>query len=134
MDEIQANDSPFKHQEQKNPKIRLIDELIEKQCNKGSIAIYGAGIHTEELLFHTKLRDLIIEYIVDKNPGNDDVFGLPILKPVAIENNPPDIVLISSFKYQNEIADYLVGALSYKGKIVKLYSKEDTSPFYLQYN
>jgi len=130
MTELQSGNSPFKYKEKENSRIRTVDELIKRECNRGSIAIYGAGEHTENLMDRTSMDEMDVQYIVDRNDCINNLFGIPVLKPSEISKNPPDIVVISSFKFQNEMVEYLRESLGFKGKVIRLYGSEDNRAFY----
>lgn len=112
-------------------KIKVINRILNNIDENSSIVIYGAGEHTNKLLQYTDILNKNIMYIVDKSKYNYKLYG-KFVKPIeSILTDKPDHIIISSYSYQEEICNFLIDELNYRGKIVKLYDKNDTEPFYI---
>ncbi|WP_017752675.1 hypothetical protein [Clostridium tyrobutyricum] len=98
------------------------------------IIIYGGGIHTQELLLHTNLSKKNIIGIVDKNiyvDSEEQYMGkYNMFNPKIINSVNPDVIVISSYKYQNQIYDFLKNSINFKGEIIRLYKIYDRCAFY----
>lgn len=114
-------------------KINKINKLFDNIEQQQKIVIYGAGKHTEQLLKLTNLRNKKIVSIVDqKYMEKQCLFDISINSPDIINELKPNLIIISSFEYQETINSYLRNILSYRGQIIKLYNNEtDFKPFYL---
>lgn len=88
--------------------------LMEQVVNK-EIAIKGAGVHTKELL---KILDsrVIVKYIISNS--NKEKMQFPILSNCESEEIDVDLILISSFKYREEMKKDL---LLCSKKVVDIY-------------
>ena len=77
----------------------------EIDSNK-KIAIWGAGDHGNELIKLLPVKNKNMIFFVDKSLGGigEELEGYPIYKPEAVEKYNIDLVIISSFRYRNEIA------------------------------
>ena len=87
------------------------------------IIIYGAGMHTTQLIQSGLLDNVKIDSIVDSNPKKHGTFfeGYRIQSPeIIIDKNIP--VLISSYDSQEEISNYLNDAFPHI-TLIKLYDK-----------
>jgi hypothetical protein len=105
---------------------KKIEDKIFQRVKKGSsVYIYGAGIHTSQLLAYTDLKNYAsIKGLLDSSPtkwgkmtGNYRCFNLE-----EIELGKDDIIIISSYASEDEIYDYL--GERYRGDIVKLYGDD----------
>lgn len=88
---------------------RIASEL-QAWCAAGSrVAIYGAGYHTECLLDATDLRRAELVALVDGNPAKQGtrVLGLPVVSPRELGALAPDVVVISSYDFQDEMVESL---------------------------
>lgn len=119
------NDIKLKADEIKN----IIKQIDEKE----KIIIYGSGKHTDKLFECTRIKNKNIQCIVDKDYKNIVISnGYNVLSPEVLRNQENYLVIISSFQFQDDIEQYLIQNLNYKGRIIKLYSKFDNQPFYNQ--
>lgn len=73
------------------------------------MVIHPAGSFTMELLTYTALGESRVLALSDNDAGlrSEKRLGLPVIAPSAIPELAPDIVLIASPHYENEIAETL---------------------------
>jgi len=107
-----------------------IAERIEAIGNSDTVVVYGSGEHTDKLFEFTSLSNKKIQCIVESSPQKTDYRDIPVKSPEAIREIDPDVIVISSFRYQDEIASFLIDSLSYRGKVITLYTSGDFKPFY----
>jgi len=106
---------------------------FKKDCNaifsklrNRDIVIYGAGIHTSSLLEKFPiLQELNIRAISDKN---EELWGqklnnITIISPNEIEKYG-NTIIISSFKFENEISKELQALYGEKVEIINLYNEK----------
>ncbi|WP_269059921.1 hypothetical protein [Iocasia frigidifontis] len=94
------------------------------------IVIYGAGEHTLKLLELTDLPKKNIQFIIDSYKTNFKVNKYEVKKPEKLKKLDVDIVIVSSFRFQNEIVKYLKDKLNFNGKFITLYNENGFEPFY----
>ncbi|MCP3984518.1 MAG: methyltransferase domain-containing protein [bacterium] len=84
---------------------RVDAELPGWRSEELRIAIYGAGYHTECLLDATDLRKAELVALVDGNPAKQGsrVLGLPVVAPEGLAALRPDVIVISSYDFQDEM-------------------------------
>lgn len=82
-----------------------IDDFRRNFCNYKDkrIVLYGVGRYTATLL--DGIKDYEFVGLMDKDPGNvgKELFGLPVLDPVAVEQNADMIIINTSETYWNVI-------------------------------
>ncbi len=114
-------------------KIREINQRLEKAGN-GKIAVWCLGVHTEKLAEYTDLLKYNIKFFIDKNAdmyGKDfEIYGKPVRSPREAAHADIDYIVISTYKYQNEILAELKSR-GMEEKAVTLYSDTDEGDFYL---
>lgn len=103
-----------------------LEPLIHSQLSlwgARKVAIFGAGRHTENLFNWTDLEQANIIGLVDNNESLQGQmrFGLPVIAPEKILTLHPDIVVISSASYQDEIKQQLSEQLPQNVEIITLY-------------
>lgn len=120
---------PFKH-EQENCNVmsqyvsnskQHLENALARVPNK-TIVIYGAGSHTARLLpYIERLPEVTIVAVVDSNPNlvNKTIGKWIIQAPSVIASLPDAHVLVSSFRFQNEIAAGLRNG--YPNQLILLY-------------
>lgn len=111
-------------------KILQIEQRIEKIEKNKTIVIWCAGVHTEKLFKYTSLLTFPNLEIVDNDKNGMFLFGRKVHSKESIHWNLVDYVVISSFKYQNEILQQLSNDIKYKGEVITLYDQNDKSEFY----
>jgi SAM-dependent methyltransferase len=85
--------------------------------------LYGAGIHTSQLLDHTDLAPRIIA-IADRDPKKwgQMLAGKPVISPAELAAHPqPAPIIISSFVSEKQIIDALLANGIAASRIVPLY-------------
>lgn len=113
----------YVNQEKRNWK--NTQQKIKNMVAKGSIVyIYGAGIHTSQLLAFTDLKEnLNILGLLDSSPTKwgKKLGDLKCHNPQTIHFNKGDIIIISSFASENEIYESLVQSRQDGIKVIRLY-------------
>jgi SAM-dependent methyltransferase len=101
-----------------------VDQLVA-DCNRDGkrIAVFGAGFHTQELLRRTRLREARLVGLLDNDRRKQgrEILGLPVVAPADIDALDPDLILISSYAFQDEIYDSLETQRRRGRDVVKLY-------------
>jgi SAM-dependent methyltransferase len=105
--------------------ISKLEQFLETNKDKKIVA-YGAGGRGIMTLSALKNSSLI-KFIVDKNPKGDDIFSpkthIPVYNISKLNEYKPDIIIIFSFGYFNEIVNEL--EIEYKidpSKVISLLS------------
>jgi SAM-dependent methyltransferase len=97
---------------------------LEERAPGGKILVYGAGTHAVALL--RRLPDWLqgdkISF-ADSNPRIDTFLGRPVLSPAEIEFGEFDLVVISSYAYQEEIAKSLIVLGCPEAKLFRFYDE-----------
>jgi Radical SAM superfamily./C-methyltransferase. len=120
------NDSNF------STKIKHINNILNNINPNKNIVIYGSGEHTWKLFQYTDILNKNIKYIVDRNNYGFKLYGKNIENIEKISKDIPDIIIISSYRYQEQMFEFILNELEYKGEIIKLYDKNDSGPFYVE--
>jgi SAM-dependent methyltransferase len=86
------------------------------------IIVWGVGTHTQRLLATGALNPANIVAFVDSNPKyqNQQLEGIPVVRPETLKNRPEPI-LISSFGFQQEIANQIRG-MKLPNELILLYA------------
>ena len=100
----------------------IYSKLLRKIEDEDKIIVWGAGLHTQNLLKNKFFRKKIL-YFVDSNINynNKKLYDLDIKLPEKIKEDIP--ILISSYGYENEIYNQIKNDLKLNNKIIKLYEK-----------
>ncbi len=70
------------------------------------MCVFGAGAHTRWLLEVTAdLPPLPIDFILDDHATETSVAGIPVCKPEELEPNAIDLILLSSDRWEDELAN-----------------------------
>jgi len=114
-------------------KFRYKRFLFNRHCNKifknlknKDIVIYGAGIHTLNLFKNFEIfKTLNIMAIADQNKTlwGTKINKIPIISPKEIHNYA-NTVIISSFKFENDIKQYLIQEYNNKLELHTLYNSK----------
>ncbi len=101
---------------------KFLNSIKEKLEGLKNIVIYGAGMHTSQMIQEGLLNDINIEYIVDSDPKKwgSKFFNYIVMSPEILKNCKYS-VLISSYDSQEEISSYLLNEFP-SIKQVKLYN------------
>ena len=98
---------------------------IKDRVIRGSSAyIYGAGIHTSQLLAFTDLKQYLnILGLLDSSPTKWEkkIGSLTCYKKNAVDFKESDTIIISSFDSENEIYKSLTPLIQNGVKVIKLY-------------
>jgi FlaA1/EpsC-like NDP-sugar epimerase len=106
---------------------RALDPLVERWSNEGlRVAVYGAGVHTEQLLRSSRLLRAPLVGLVDRNGDHHGgpLWGMPVVSPERIMELAPDVVLISSKAFQHEINRLLETLVPEQVERVMLYGAD----------
>jgi len=97
---------------------------LEERAPDGKILVYGAGTHAVALL--RRLPDWLRSdraSFADSNPRIGSFLGRPVLSPSEIDFGKFDLVVISSYAYQEEIAKSLLGLGCPEDKLFRFYDE-----------
>jgi hypothetical protein len=85
----------------------LILEMSNCKNNNLRIAAYGAAAKGVTLLNFCKLDSNVIDFVVDLNPNKQKKFipslKIPVVDPIYMVDNPPDVLLVLPWNISNEI-------------------------------
>lgn len=112
-------------------KVERIDHILEN-LGKSAIAVWGVGVHTEKLAAYTGLLKYNIIFFVGKNADfyvDHHIYGRPVYDPKEADFSQVDYILISTYKYQNDILAFL-NQNGLSEKAVSCYFEEDEGEFY----
>lgn len=122
-----------------NKKMQIRKDIQEnlKQLNeqwkreKKKILIYGAGMHTEELIKLVDFEEYSVAGLLDKSKEKQgkNFFGYPVFSPEDIKKLDVQVIIISSFAFQDEIYDELKTSKEFKGELIKLYKNINMKPY-----
>ncbi len=104
-----------------------IEEVVKNAANK-KVILYGAGEHTTQLFRETAIGKAAIVAIVDsdKTKWGTAVNGIPVISPDDGARRKCDMVVISSYSFQEEIYTYLSGHPEWSTReIIKLYESPE---------
>lgn len=102
----------------------LIKRMFEEIPKDKTIALRGAGKHTDKLLSiidEVELKEQI-NFIVDDNPKTNEINGIPVLTPKEAEQQKIDVYVISSFRYGLEMEVMLWKNLPTSSNVINLYN------------
>lgn len=85
----------------------IIDSLREFTSQNKKIALYCNGEHTKMLMSDFMFELKNVKYIVDNNSNVSDSTGFSLIHDEELEKEEIDAVIISSFKYKDEIMEGL---------------------------
>lgn len=88
-------------------KDRLLEFLLEARREGRSVAGYGAAAKGNTLLNYAGVRPDLLPFIVDAAPSKTGKYmpgsRIPILAPSALDENPPDYLLILPWNIADEV-------------------------------
>lgn len=107
------------------PGILLLKEAVAEIAENQVIAIRSGGMHTIELLSALGKDAARVRYIIDKNKEIESVFKGPglyldVITPDEMQQNHIDVVIVSSFRYREEIKEELLRSEN-KYQIIDIY-------------
>ena len=103
-----------------------IDQMNESE----RIVVWGTGRHTDELMKYTKLLLYPNVMFASRDHSDDLYFGRAITETSELDLNGIDSIVISSYKFQDEIEKEIRNK-KFSGKIIKFYNTGSESEFYL---
>lgn len=104
--------------------LELVNLVTNWYNNKSRLVIYGAGQHTKYLLKLAKFDQVNVIGLIDSDPKKQGhtFCGYKVFAPADIMELNPEVILISSYGYQNEIYDSLECVAS-TIQIIRLYKQ-----------
>ena len=105
-------------------RLPLIENKKIKNVEGKKAAIFGAGEHSAQLIKSANIDLSKIDYFLDNDPNKqgEKFFGLPIHSPKIIQKGLLELILISSYDYQEEISD-IIRKYDSTVEVVKFYEK-----------
>jgi FlaA1/EpsC-like NDP-sugar epimerase len=102
----------------------LEDKIVQWHTLGKRMALFGGGPHTAELLQVLKIPNNSFICAFDNDPlkWGKTVGNVGIVPPKDIDRYKPDIVIISSREFENEIADSLKKQRESGITVVKIYN------------
>jgi FlaA1/EpsC-like NDP-sugar epimerase len=102
-----------------------IDHIL-RRIEKGRIALWGAGEHTRDLIFSTKLKRAEVQCILDNDITKSGSFieGIPVTQMSEMENHIKDhvdAIILSSEAFEEEIYKQISHLKSYRIEVHRLY-------------
>ena len=100
----------------------FVQKWRELECN---VVLFGAGGHSHLLVNAVSFPSGLISAVVDSNPTKQgklfEPLGLTIRSPKMLQELKPDVVIVSSRAYQEEMINQLIQELATRSQIMKLY-------------
>jgi hypothetical protein len=105
---------------------RLARLAAESRAHRLRVAVYPAGGHTRELLSATPLSEIPIVGVIDSSPDRwgRAFVGHPVSSPETLDRLRPDVVVICSRSYEDEIYDQLSWLRARGTATLRLYSTD----------
>lgn len=104
--------------------------LADRLGATGRLALFGAGAHTRWLLSVTAdLPPLRIPCLLDDNPAEDSLGDIPIRRPADIDVDSFDVILISSDRWEAELAARVKELWGGRYEVVRLYEDVPRGPY-----
>ena len=106
-----------------------VSEYLEgklKTRNVRSLYIYGAGVHTNELMAQLDLQQIPLKGFIDQDAGKagTTLHGLPVYHASELPALRPEAVLISSQAFEEEIYEQLA-AIMPRQRVLRYYGLRD---------
>ena len=103
-----------------------IDPFIQKWRELNyKVALFGAGGHSNTLLNAVPFPPGLIHFVVDNNPTKQgaqfEPLRLTIHHPKVLQELEPDVIIVSSRAYQDEMINQLSQELCTRSQVIKLY-------------
>jgi len=106
----------------KKIKIDILRFLIEKRKNGKKVVAYGAAAKGNTFLNYCRIKNDLIDFVVDASPHKQGKFlpgsHIPIVNEEYIRLNKPDYVLILPWNIKEEIINQLDYITNWGGKFV----------------
>lgn len=106
---------------------RRIDDILKNIANK-KVIIYGAGEHSVQLFKETHIGQANIAAIIDRDPAKWGTLinDIKVFSPEDDIKKGVEVVIISSYSFQEEIYEYLSGHPEWSRlEIISLYDSPD---------
>lgn len=110
-------------------KLEEIRTAINQISINENVLVWGTGRHTDELLKYTRLSLYHNLMYISMDNINDIYFGRPVVSKREVDWRKIDYIIISSYKFQNEI-EYEIKNSGFDKKIIKFYEEKEEGEFY----
>lgn len=110
-------------------KLEAINNLIDSLNKEDTILVWGTGLHTDELMKYTKLSLFGSLLFTSKEHRDDTYYGRPLLSKNELDYNLIECIIISSWKFQDEIEQEIINS-GFKKKIIKFYTTKNEGEFF----
>lgn len=109
----------------------LNDKNVEWEKSKKNIYIYGAGMHTEELMKLINLKNYNIIGLIDKSKDKQKkrIFGYKVYSENVVKDLKNSVIIISSYAFQDEIYEELKLYMDDRYELIKLYNEMNMLPY-----
>ena len=108
---------------------RIEEQILPRLDRYRAICVWGAGIHTSQLLARTRLTDQALRFIVDSDPQKVGrrMAGLDVYAPSRIEEEDIDAVVISTLGSESAVYES-TRRLREKGiDVIRLYGEGEAA-------
>ncbi len=118
----------FMEREKRTGWQRIQDEILPRLDRYQAICIWGAGIHTSQLLARTNLSDRALRFIVDsdRQKVGRRMAGLDVHDPSRIEEEGIDAVLISTLGSESAVYESTKRLRERGIDVIRLYGDADS--------
>ncbi len=105
---------------------RIDREILPRLDRYGSICVWGAGIHTSQLLARTSLSRRPLRYVVDSDRQKHGrrLAGLPVRSPDEIEPDEVDAIVISTLGSEPAVWQATRSLRARGVDVVRLYARD----------
>ena len=113
------------------PYVRSIWQLLSHRLGRtGRMCLFGGGAHTRWLL--STIADLpssFLECVIDENPTDRFIQNIPLYRPAEVNIDTIDLMLISSDRWEDELADRCRVLWGDRVEIMRLYEGLPPGPY-----
>lgn len=118
-----------------NEKLEKINNQLKILDGGGKAVVWPFGRHTAELFFRSKLSQYSGQIqFVDSRPENRTFLGRAINSPSEIKWEEISYVIVSTLRFQREIALEAASQPDFTGEIIQFYEACEVREFYLLYD
>lgn len=110
-------------------KLEVINKLVNEINPESTILVWGTGLHTDELMKHTKLSTFSNLIFTSKEYRKGTYYGRTLRSKHELDFCAIDCIVISSWKFQNEI-EQEIKECGFTKKVIKFYQKGKEGDFF----